>query len=205
MAYAAGSVIESFSLLIAAHLEQCRTCDSALADAERFAGNLLSELPPAAMNESSLSQVLQTVAETGQVPAERPGYPRDNGLPVVLSKILPEGLSAVRWRPLVPGVAQYRLNAVESGAGSIRLLRIAPGVVIPEHTHEGTELTLILSGSYSDESGRFAAGDLADLDDTVHHRPMVDSSQPCICLVATDQPLRFSSALNRMIQPLLGI
>lgn len=205
LAYGAGSVEESFSLLIAAHVERCRSCGSLLAKAERLAGSMLEELPRVAMNEDSISRAWarakDSVAASERVQkAYAPG-----GLPVVLMHLLPDGLSGIKWRFMAPGIHQYRLNEMQSGAGSVRLLRIAPGVEIPEHTHAGTELTLILSGSYSDHTGRFGPGDLADLDDSVRHRPVVDSGQPCVCLVATDRPLQFTGALHRMLQPLLGI
>ena len=64
---------------------------------------------------------------------------------------------------------------------------------------------VIPSGSFADEIGRFQVGDLADLDSSVHHQPIADTDKPCVCLIATDQRLKFSGALNRMMQPLVGI
>ena len=73
------------------------------------------------------------------------------------------------------------------------------------HSHGGGELTLVLRGSYTDEIGRFRNGDLADLDPSVDHTPVADTDEPCICLIATDQRLRFSGVFSRMLQPLIGI
>ena len=60
-----------------------------------------------------------------------------------------------------------------AGAGKLRLLKVAPGHGIPEHGHGGAELTLVLRGSFHDETGRYARGDVADLDETVEHQPVV--------------------------------
>jgi putative transcriptional regulator len=87
----------------------------------------------------------------------------------------------------------------------VRLFYIAPGTTIPRHTHGGSELTLVLSGSFMDEIGHFQSGDLADLDDSVCHKPVADTDQPCICLIATDERLRFSGVLGRMLRPFIGI
>jgi putative transcriptional regulator len=87
----------------------------------------------------------------------------------------------------------------------VRLFSIAPGTTIPHHSHGGTELTLVLSGSFSDEIGRFGPGDLADLDDSVSHQPVADTNEPCICLIATDERLRFTGMFSRLIQPLVGL
>ena len=75
---------------------------------------------------------------------------------------------------------------------------------MPEHGHGGTELTLVLTGSYHDEIGHFGPGDVADLDEDVDHQPVV-GDQGCICLVASEQPARFHGFISRMIQPLVGM
>jgi putative transcriptional regulator len=87
----------------------------------------------------------------------------------------------------------------------LQLLRIAPGKMLPDHGHGGEELTLVLSGSYSDHMGRFSAGDVADLDEDTEHAPRVDSDVACICLVATEAPTRFKSFWARLAQPFVGI
>lgn len=205
MAYAAGSVNESFALLLAAHAESCSDCQTAVNQAETLAGGLLYDLPPAEMESGCPADIWSTIDGTAKEQAPMTPGVSPSDIPAVLAPYLPHGLAGINWRMLVPGIQQYQLTGVESGAGSIRLLRIAPGVIIPEHSHLGSELTLILQGSYSDQTGRFEVGDISDVDSSMRHRPVVDSGRPCICLIATDQRLLFSSALNRMIQPLLGI
>ncbi len=85
------------------------------------------------------------------------------------------------------------------------MLHIAPGKALPEHGHGGTEMTLVLSGAYRDELGRFGPGDVADLDEHVEHQPKVEQDAPCICLVATETPTRFKGIFSRILQPLVGI
>jgi len=206
MATAAGAIGEGFSLVLAAHMEYCRRCRSRLAEAEALGGTLLAELPPVGMVSAEVSSVWERIQSA---PAAEPPKPskrlRDEELPAVLAPYLEGGLDSVHWRSLVPGIRQYVLKGVASDKGSVRLLSIAPGVTIPHHTHGGGELTLVLKGSYVDEIGRFQSGDLADLDPSVHHQPVADTDEPCICLIATDERLRFSGVFSRMLQPLIGI
>jgi putative transcriptional regulator len=61
-----------------------------------------------------------------------------------------------------------------------------------------------LRGSFSDEVGRFCRGDVADLDDQIEHQPLVDSEEDCICLIATDAPLRFTTLFGKLVQPITG-
>ena len=47
-------------------------------------------------------------------------------------------------------------------------------------------MTLVLGGSYTDEFGRFAAGDVAELDGAVEHRPIGGGDAECVCLLVTE-------------------
>lgn len=206
MAYAAGSVTEGFSLVLAAHMEFCPRCRKRLAEAETLGGEMLADLAPMEMPAGGFAAVWEYVQAA---PADNlPKLPRrsvEHGLPAVLEPYLDGGFDSLPWRSLVPGIRQYVIAGVDSGEGSVRLLSIAPGITIPHHTHRGGELTLVLKGSYVDEIGRFQSGDLADLDPSVEHQPVADTEEPCICLIATDARLRFSGMFSRMLQPLIGI
>ena len=204
LSYAAGALPESFSLVLAAHLEQCERCRQRLIEAEDVGGTLLGGLEATQLAGDSMDRVWAAI-DSGE-PEPEPASPAPvAGLPAVLGRYLPGGLDSIRWRTVAPGIRQFVLKDVESGHGTARLLSIAPGTTIPDHTHGGSELTLILKGSFSDEIGRFCAGDLADLDDSVHHQPVADTDEPCICLIATDERLRFTGVFSRLLQPLVGI
>lgn len=206
LANVAGTLSEGMSLVVAAHMEHCPQCQERQAQANALGGELLSELPRAQMRSGGLAQVWKLIdAGPASEPPRTPLRPARDGTPDVLQPYLHGGLDSIPWRSLVPGLRQYRLDDIGSGHGSVRLLSIAPGVTIPHHTHGGGELTLVLRGSYTDEIGRFQRGDLADLDPTVEHQPVADTDEPCICLIATDERLRFSGVFSRMLQPLIGI
>jgi putative transcriptional regulator len=78
------------------------------------------------------------------------------------------------------------------------------GKAMLEHTHDGNELTLVLQGSISDEVGDFGVGNIADLDKEIVHQPIVDSTDHCICLIATDAPFKFINLLGKIDQPITG-
>jgi putative transcriptional regulator len=206
LAYAAGTVTEGFSLVLASHLEFCPHCRKRMAEANAVGGELLAELSPVAMSSGGLEDIWSRI-DSGQdeaIPAPTTHESVD-GVPGILTPYLPHGIDSLPWRSLLPGIRQYVINGVESGRGSVRLLSISPGTTIPHHTHLGGELTLVIKGAYTDEIGRFQSGDLADLDDSVNHQPVVEGEEPCVCLIATDDRLRFSGVFSRMLQPLIGI
>ncbi len=207
MAYAAGNVTEGFSLVLAAHLENCPHCRQRMAELEELGGELMSELVPVQTAVGGFDQLWERIAQepVTREAAPKPVAPTGGEVPGILHQYLGDSLDSIAWKTMAPGVKQYLLDDVDSDKGSVRLLSIAPGVTIPHHTHNGGELTLVLRGSYADEVGRFRAGDLADLDASVEHQPVADSEETCICLIATDDKLRFSGMLGRMMQPFIGI
>lgn len=92
----------------------------------------------------------------------------------------------------------------DSGARSLHLFAIAPGASI---SHGSAELTLVLKGSYADETGHFRPGELGDpggLDDSVQQQPVADTAKPCIYLIATDDKLKLPDVFDRMLQALVG-
>lgn len=204
MSYAAGSLDEAFATVVATHLASCAECRSRLRETEEIGGNLLEAIDAvpldAAAFERAMSKLNEPVEQTLDEPEQRkPSLSRP------LARLVGGGLDDVAWKTVAPGVAMHRLPTSKAARGSLRLLKIAPGKKIPEHGHGGTEITLVLTGSYRDAFGRFGPGDVADLDEHVEHQPMVDSSEPCICLVATEAPTRFKSFFGRLFQPLVGI
>ena len=129
----------------------------------------------------------------------------ENSVPRPLQRLLPTTLDKLEWRRLAPGIKQHNLSDRHRKEGAFKLLNLAPGVVLSKHTHHDRELTLVLQGSYQDEIGRFKAGDIADFGDDVLHQPVVDTDKPCIALIATMSPVRYSGMFGRIIQPFVGI
>jgi putative transcriptional regulator len=92
-----------------------------------------------------------------------------------------------------------------SSDASVRLLYIPGGAAVPDHGHRGTELTLVLQGAFRDETDRFGVGDIEVATEDLEHKPVAEPGVACICLAATDAPLKFNSMIPRMLQPLFRI
>jgi putative transcriptional regulator len=88
---------------------------------------------------------------------------------------------------------------------SARLLYIPAGTAMPNHSHNGLEMTLVLKGSFHDEKDLFKRGDIEIGDQDLHHNPTASNDGPCICLVASDASLRFKSIIPRLLQPFFKI
>lgn len=207
MAYSAGTLPQGMALLVACHLHWCEHCRERVSATDAVGGALLNDIDPVPVQDSALNAVLAMLDEPEQEfrPTAQPQVKADiNGqVPRPLADLVGSSLDDLPWKRIGYGVRQIDLEL--DGPGATRLLRISPGVAVPHHTHTGNELTLILSGSYSDEVGRFRRGDVADLDGEMEHQPLVDTDEDCICLIATDAPLKFTGLFGRLVQPFIGL
>lgn len=201
--YAAGSLDEAFATVVAAHLASCAKCRARLYEIEEVGGTMLETIDAVGLNEAALERAMSRLDE----PSEERAEPRsaEQSLPRPLGRLVTAPLDAIAWKSVAPGVAVHRLPTSKAARGSLTLLKIAPGKKIPDHGHGGMEITLVLTGSYRDALGRFGPGDVADLDEDIEHQPVVDSDEPCICLVASEAPTRFKSFFGRLFQPLVGV
>jgi putative transcriptional regulator len=80
------------------------------------------------------------------------------------------------------------------------LLHIEPGGGVPEHTHKGFELTLLLEGSFSDEHGDYVKGDFIMLDGSHQHHPF--SKEGCLCYTVANDALHFTQGINKLLNPI---
>jgi len=200
--YAAGTLPEAFSLLVAAHVSLCDECRARLAALDAVGGALLDRQEAVPMAEGALTATLARIS--GTRPEARPmSRPQPGLFPEPLRAYVGGDAEAVRWRPVGGGVRQAILPTA-SGA-SARLLYIPAGTAVPDHGHHGTELTLVLQGAFRDETDRFARGDVETADEALEHTPIAEAGDPCICLAVTDAPLRFNGLIPRMLQPFLKI
>lgn len=197
-AYAAGTLPQPFALVVAAHISLCLECRAAFEAHQAVGGIVLEGSDMAQVSTDLKANVLSLL----DVPDDEPPvFERAGVYPGPVMQAL-KG-KPPRWKRLGGGVKQSILSADSNG--SVRLLYIPPGQAVPDHTHGGLELTLVLQGSFSDETGRFDVGDLEVADEDLEHTPIADYGAPCICLAATDAPLKFRSIWPRVFQSFFRI
>jgi putative transcriptional regulator len=205
--HAAGTLPPSRSLVIAAHLPFCPRCLETVGLGEAIGGALLDTMPESDLSTDALGRALARLdasARDDGSTAKPPELAEGVELPAAL-----HGLTSRKWRWLAPGISRIPVHTGADRHGAPRehvyLLRIAPGTSLPDHGHHGWETTCVLAGSFTDASGEYGPGDLAETDGSVMHRPVAGMGQACICLIAWEGKLRMRGVLARLVQPLLGV
>jgi putative transcriptional regulator len=201
MAYAAGHLPEAFSLVVATHLSLCDDCRARAGAFEAVGGALLDAGNETAMGDQALDRALARL--DGPLPPQRPEARAAGIFPAPLAGYVGGDLATVRWQRIGGGVRQAILP---TGKGAMaRLVYIPAGKAVPDHGHQGIELTLVLQGAFADEAGRYDRGDVEISDDAVVHTPTALAGLDCICLTAAEAPLRFRGLIPRVAQRWLRI
>lgn len=206
LGHAAGSLPEAFGVVVAAHVSLCDECRARLESYEVVGGVVLDDDDGAEMSEDSLEATMALIeATSGKPGADLPANDHVPGavLPAPVRQYIGGDVDAVRWRPCGAGVKQAVLDT--SGNETVRLLAIPGGAAMPDHGHAGLELTLVLQGAFRDDGARFARGDVEVANEELHHTPVAEEGELCICLAAADAPLRFKGLVPRIAQRFIGI
>lgn len=204
MGYAAGILPEAFDLVVASHLSLSDESRAMLGGYEAIGGAVMEDSEAVELGADALASVMGRIKSEGTVQPKpaikntKPGI-----LPEPLQDYVGGDVDKIKWRPLGGGVKQAILRT--SGKAQARLLFIPAGTAVPDHGHRGTELTLVLQGAFSDEVDTFARGDIEIANEDLNHQPIASQDADCICLAATDAPLRFNSLIPRLLQPIFRI
>lgn len=202
MAYSAGNLPEAFNLVVATHVSMCDECRARLESFDSVGGALLDEAQSVALDDGSFAETMRLI-NSGAVAERVMPKATKAVLPAPVRDYVGGDLDKVKWRSIGMGVKQAILPT--SKDASARLLYIPAGTAVPDHGHRGMELTLVLQGAFVDETDRFGRGDIEIADEALNHTPIADIGEDCICLAATDAPLRFNKLIPRMAQPFFRI
>ena len=210
LSFAAGSLPAAFAIVASGHIDHCAHCRAKVAKAQVLGGAILDDVEPVALSQGAANNLLELLEAEERKP--QPSTPArvlvdtdDDLVPAAVRRLLDVPFAQIKWKKAGRGISTCQIDLGENAQSKLFLMKIAAGSAVPEHGHTGHEVTLILSGAYNDECGRFARWDVADLDPDVEHQPVVEDSEDCICLVAVERPARFKDLLPRLFQPIVGI
>ncbi|WP_445773670.1 ChrR family anti-sigma-E factor [Shewanella sp.] len=212
--HAKGELPLSMSIAISAHAELCAHCQQqldqmtiALSEQQFEQVNASQHVSEHAADlDSLLGQFLSSTLDNldadnnaEQAPNTVPG---DNSVTIkgqhyVLPRVFRKQINA-SWQG-IGKVSRLRLDTGEPQARA-SLLHIAANGEIPEHTHKGSELTLLLAGEFSDCYNTYKPGDFMLLDQDHEHSPK--TTEGCLCYTIVDAPLYFTKGISKLLNPI---
>lgn len=195
--FAAGTLNEARSLIVATHLTMCSHCRGLVRGLEHVGGTMLDEtvpIPMAADAHGALDRFRADAASS----AEASHIVASPELHLARYELGP-------WRWVGPGVYRRSVSVPDQDGTRAFMLKAAPGTRLPSHRHAGTELTCILEGAFIHQGGRFGAGDCDDAEGDVEHTPFIEHGADCVCLVAMQGTLRLNGLIGRLLQPFVRL
>ena len=181
IAHAAGKLPEPVALAVATHLALNPAARARYRGYEAVGGVMLDELEPAPSADDAwdrLEASLDAPRRQADPALDCRAVAEHLVLPQPLRDYLPGPLEALRWRNY--GTASDVELPIKAPGYRTALIKVRAGRKVPQHTHEGSELTVVLDGAFHDETGHYVRGDLVIADASLDHRPMADDQgDPC--------------------------
>lgn len=203
--HAEGTLSSDVALAVAAHIDLCPHCQRLSRDITVDMACQLEQTSVKTTATDWQDMIAAIVAEpqlkkSALSPAELAAPIRINQREFTVPRALQRlAASHGKWLQL-GGIATAKLPA--GNTHHVSLLYIDKGTEVPQHTHLGLEMTLVLAGKIVDENGEYVAGDLLinSPDDT--HTPRTLADEDCLCLSVLSAPLQFKKGLTRLLNPL---
>lgn len=198
--YAGGLLPAPAHMLVESHLQIKSANRRFVNELEGLVGNALDDLKPQAI--SNRDGRLNAIFKAAEPEVIEHSVHSDEVFPSSLRNFVGFDADDVPWQSKLPGFREYDLGEVDGC--HVNLLWIRPGRTMPGHTHEGSELTLVLDGAFTDVTGRYGRGDISIADESIDHRPVAENERPCICLAVTDGDLRLTGSIGQRLGDLIG-
>ncbi|AAZ24774.1 ChrR family anti-sigma-E factor [Colwellia psychrerythraea] len=211
-AFVNGDLPASLSAGIAIHADMCPVCQQTIAQfTEQVAENSFEEeyLDRFIIDDNEALEAIATIDFDHMID----NIVESSDIAVVVPKVektvsfndttytLPAALNSMEMgkHAQIGKLTRARIQLNENEIHS-SLLHIQPGGGVPEHTHKGFELTVLLAGSFHDESGEYVKGDFIMLDSSHQHHPI--SSNGCLCYTVANDALHFTHGINKLLNPI---
>ena len=200
-----GELVTGKSVVVSAHMELCESCSAKAKELQALAVSSWidpgSALQPDQSSEADYSNMVAGIVKSPQIKSEQiealvevdiDVLNHSIKLPKVLAKAVSQGL---KWKKVAGGISEAQLFL--DNETMCEFIYMAPGCQVPLHTHQGSESTLVLDGSFEDELGEYKTSDFIIRDAQHNHQPR--SKEGCLCFSVLDSPLTFTAGLARLM------
>ena len=201
--FSAGNLGTAESICVSAHLHFCDQCRNELMRLDQVASQLMTEAEPQTIDEDLFDSVMSKIDALPEAPTKVETGEK-SVFPHTVTKLINETESAPNWRRMSSSVDVARVRTGQNKY-EVALHRICAGGKTPHHGHNGTEFTVVLKGSFSDEQAVYSEGDFLLRGPGDKHQPMGAQNGECICLSALEAPIKLSSPLGFLMKPWLRI
>jgi putative transcriptional regulator len=203
--FSAGNCEPALALMISAHVDMCPQCQHDCIDiqddlaAELFARHTTIEPVDGQYLEMMSNITDLPISKTASFEASNTSIELDGKffeLPRALRRYVN---NTGNWSRLVGKLWQAPVDLGDIGKANF--IYMEKGGRVPEHTHKGTEITLVIAGQYGDGTSEYDCGDFTLLNNQHKHLPHSEADDGCLVFTIVDQPLHFTAGIARLLNP----
>lgn len=196
-----GNSAPAMALVISAHVDMCTQCQMQVAAMQEQASELAfkgeHDSPDFSSMLAGITQLPaaeRIISEPVKAEIELDG--RSFSLPRPLRRYVSK---TGNWSHLLGKLWQAPVDL--GPIGKANFIYMEKGGKVPEHTHRGNELTLVVDGEFSDGIANYDSGDFITMDGSNKHTPYSEADEGCLVFTIVDQPLHFTSGVARLLNP----
>tara|TARA_Y100000589_G_C27154609_1_gene630291 strand:- start:1142 stop:1807 length:666 start_codon:yes stop_codon:yes gene_type:complete len=198
--YATGALSRPLELLVETHLAMNEKSSRSMRMLMQLGGILLEDAEPISLSEDALQNVMAQLGQFDKDTDEMFAKINEHSewLPHPIVSYLPKSDCKQSWRRAGIGIVETDIDFGEED-GKAKIYRISSGTAVPIHTHTGAEVTLVLSGGFTDESGSYGPGDISIQEAGTEHKPIADDDGECMVLTVNEGEIKLTGPIGRVL------
>ena len=202
--YANGTLPLSLEVLVETHISMNPESAKSIRMLLQIGGALIENSEPVSLSEGSFEKLMAEIdLSDDSIEDTDILVSNDNNLlPLPLRNYTQDVNSPRSWKRIGIGLSEQSIDFGDQ-FGSAKLYRIAPGCSVPSHSHDGNEVTLVLSGGFTDEYGTYGPGDISIQETGAVHKPVADADGECIVLAVNEGPIVLTGPVGRLLNMLI--
>jgi putative transcriptional regulator len=219
--FSAGTLERAPAIAVKTHLHYCPKCTLEVQQLEQVGAALflsgLSEIPTESTDNADFNALMSKIDDISLAAdkvknaahishdksSNTQSLPKKYAdLPELVKKMMLHNV--VKWQYTTKNLRSANLIAGQDQY-AVSLQNILAGGHVPEHEHQGDELTVVLKGSFSDENNMYQEGDFLAKSIGDRHRPMASSNEDCLCLSVEQAPVKLTGTFSRLLNPFIKI
>ncbi len=210
--YSAGTLPRSQALCVAAHLHFCSGCKSRVLELMELGAEFFEQQDTIKTSSNSFETLVNRIKDdsNSSIPITKANHlkvdeKRPTKLPRAIHKLCDGDLTSLDWKSIGKNFRFSNLKVRDHDRKrETSLFYIKAGGNVPQHKHQGDEITVVLEGSFSDNEDRYHVGDFVVRTKGETHKPVASQNEDCLCLSTLDSPITISNPLVRILLPFFG-
>lgn len=208
--FAQGQLAANTAVVISTHLDLCEHCRARSQEIENQLAEQMFEQAALPLESAGLSDMMMKITSlpanvdhekrnVNRVTEGRKTLELDGKqfpIPRALQRLVP---AKPDWSKLAGKLWHAPVSVAQNE--NIHFIFMEKGGQVPEHTHRGTEYSLVLDGAFTDEMDNYLTGDFTELNHDHKHKPFTEEDEGCLVLSVVDKPLHFTSGVARLLNP----